>query len=73
MLTLMMMTPPEKKTFAIDLSGFGSENGTEVEFYLLDENHNCDLVGKATYYGDRFTPEMLLPNFTCYLLKLKKK
>ena len=61
------------KSFPIDLSGFGSENGTDVEFYLLDESHNCDLVGKATYYGDRFVPELTLPNFTCYLLKLKKK
>ena len=61
------------KNFIIDLSGFYGENGVEVEFYLLDETHNCDLVGKATYYGNRFIPELILPNFSCYLLKLKKK
>ena len=61
------------QSFSIDLTGFGGENGTEVEFYLLDETHNCDLVGKATYYGNRFTPELTVPNFSCYLLKLSKK
>ena len=61
------------KNFIIDLSDFYGENGVEVEFYLLDETHNCDLVGKATYYGNRFIPELILPNFSCYLLKLKKK
>ena len=61
------------KNFIIDLSGFYGENGVEVEFYLLDETHNCDLVGKATYYGNRFIPELILPNFSCYLVKLKKK
>ena len=62
----------ERKTFSLDLSGFGGENGTEAEFYLLDETHDLELVGKATYYGDRFVPEFILPNFTSYLIKLKK-
>jgi hypothetical protein len=63
----------EPQSFSIDLTGFGGENGTDVEFYLLDETHNCDLVGKATYYGNRFTPQLTVPNFSCYLLKLSKK
>ncbi len=62
----------EKKTFSVELSGFGGDNGTVAEFYLLDDSHNLELVGKATYYGDRFVPELILPNFTCYLIKLKK-
>lgn len=63
----------ETKNFSIDLSGFGDENGAEIEFYLLDETHDCEFVGKATYYGDRFPIELPLPNFTSYLLKIKKK
>ncbi len=63
----------EAKSFTVELSGFGGENGAEIEFYLLDETHNCEFVGKATYYGDRFTPELTLPNFTSYLLKIKEK
>ena len=63
----------EPKSFSIDLSGFGGENGAEVEFYLLDGARNCELVGKATYYGDRFIPELVMKNFDCYLIKIKKK
>ena len=62
----------ETKFFSVDLSGFGGENGAEVEFYLLDEAHSCDLVGKSTYFGDHFVAELKFPNFTSYLLKLKK-
>ena len=63
----------EPKTVSIELDGFGGENGTEIELYLLDETHDCEPVGRATYFGERFVPELILPNFTSYLLKLKKK
>ena len=62
----------QPKFFSVELSGFGGEGGTEAEFYILDENHDCELVSRATYYGDRFTPELKLPNFTTYLIKMKK-
>ena len=63
----------EPKTFSLDLAGFGGKDGTEVEFYLLDEAHNATHVGGAVYYGDRFTPVLTLPNYTTYLIKLKKR
>ena len=53
--------------------GFGGENGTEVEIYRLDDTHDSDLIGKVTYYGTRFSLDLITPNFTAYLLKLKKK
>ena len=62
----------EAQSVAIDLSGFGGENGTEVEFYLLDETHDLELVGKATYFGNRFVPQLIFDNFASYLIKLKK-
>ncbi len=62
----------DAKFFPIELSGFGGENGTEAEIYLLDDAHNCNLIGKATYFGDRFVTELNFPNFTSYLIKLKK-
>jgi hypothetical protein len=61
------------KNFKIELSGFGTKDGTELELFLLDETHNCDSVAKATYYGDRFDIEMTFPNFTSYLIKIKSK
>lgn len=63
----------KSKNLTIDLSGFCGENGTEVEIYMLDDTHNSDLMGKVTYYGDRFSLDLITPNFTAYLLKLKKK
>lgn len=59
-------------TAAIDLTGFGGERGTEITYYLLDEAHNLEQVAKAIYFGDRFLPELKLPNFTSYLIKIKK-
>ena len=63
----------ETKIFSLDLSGFSGENGVEVEYYLLDETHNCELVGRNTYFGDRLITDLILPIFTSYLIKIKKK
>ena len=57
----------------LDLSGFGAAEGCEIEYYLLDAAHDLSFVGRATYFGDRFVPEFEMPNFTSYLIKIKKK
>ena len=57
----------------VDLSGFGAESGCEIEYFLLDAEHDLAPVGKATYYGNRFIPELRLENFSSYLIKIKKK
>ncbi len=59
--------------FTVSLSGFSSENGCECELYLLDEENDLTRVGGFTYYGTRFDLALVLPNFTSYLLKIKKK
>lgn len=56
----------------VDLQNFGAESGVCIEYYLLDEKHDLTLVGEGTYYGNRFAPKLTLPNFTSYLIKLKK-
>ena len=62
----------DPKFVKLDLSGLESENGVEAEIYLLDADNDLELVQKATIYGDRFVWEPNVPNFTCYLVKLKK-
>ena len=62
----------EPEFIKIDISGFSSEKGIEAEIYLLDADHDLSLVQKATFYGERFVWEPNVPNFTCYLIKLKK-
>ena len=64
-------TPP--KTVTVELSGLGGENGTEAELYVLDETHDLTLAEKITFFGDRLIWEKEIPDFTCYLIKLKKK
>lgn len=56
----------------LDLCGFGGENGVELEYFVLDEEHDLTFAGKEIFYGDRLTPVLTMPNFTSYLLKLKK-
>ena len=63
----------DAKNFYIDMSGFGSDDGVDVEIYLLDGTHDNELVGKATYYGERFGLDLSFPNFTSYLIKMKKR
>ena len=57
---------------SVDLSGFGAETGATLEIYVLDEANDLTLVGKTVYYGQRLTPTLTMPNFTSYLLKIKK-
>ena len=61
------------QTFTVELSGFSSENGVEVEVLLLDKAHELETVQTVTYFGDRFLWKLDVPNFSSYLLKLKKR
>ena len=60
------------KEIGVDLSGFGGENGTEMEVWLLDEAHDLIRVETVTFFGERLLWKHTVPNFTSYLLKLKK-
>ena len=63
----------EPMPIAVELKGFGTDEGTEVELFVLDDARDLESVGKLTYYGNRFAVELTVPNYTCYLLKLRKK
>jgi hypothetical protein len=61
----------EKLDVKIDLSGFGAKEGSEIELYLLDGDHDLELVSSSTYFSDRFITTLNMPNFTSYLIKIK--
>ena len=63
----------EAKTVSLELSGFGTEGGTEVEYFILDAERDLVSLGRNTYFGDRFGIELTMPNFTSYLIKLRAK
>ena len=60
----------EAKNITVELTGL--DGRTEAEIYLLDENHRLTLTQKLTFSGD-LAWEVEIPNFTCYLILLKKK
>ena len=57
-------------TVKVDFCGFG-DNGTEVEVFILNEEHDLNTCFKATYYGEKFSVELSVPNYTSYLIKMK--
>ena len=61
-----------KDTVSIDLCGFGGESGTNVEVFILDEEHDLETIFTATYYGERFELSLPAPNYTSYLIKMKR-
>ena len=63
----------EAKTVSLELSGFGTEGGTEVEYFILDAERDLVSLGRNTYFCDRFGIEITMPNFTSYLIKLRAK
>jgi len=63
----------EARFLSLEMAGFSAENGTEAEIYLLDAAHDLTLMQRTVFYGDRFIWEPQVPNFTCYLIKLKKR
>ena len=60
-------------TVELDFRSFGCNDGTEIEILVLDETRDLVAINKSTYFGTRFVTELSFPNFTSYLIKLKKK
>ena len=59
------------KTVRLSLTALGEK--TEAEIYLLDADHDLSLMQKLTFAGETFEWEIEVPNYTCYLVLLKKK
>ena len=62
----------EPKFINVELNGFSSDNGVEAELYLPDNEHDLILEHRVVYHGESFVREPKVPNFTSYLVKLKK-
>ena len=62
----------EGTELSLDLQGFSSENGTETTIYLHDKENDLQPVESILYYGEKIVIKRKIPNFTSYLVKLKK-
>ena len=41
-----------------------------VEYYLLDETHDCRLVREEIFTAGQFAAYLTMPNNSCYLIKI---
>jgi hypothetical protein len=59
----------EDKQVKIEIKG---ANGVVAEYYLLDENHDLELVREEIFGGDSFKTVLNFSKTSLYLIKLKK-
>ena len=61
----------EQKTVEIDFSGMAND-GAQVEYYLLDDDHDLELVRTETFTAGNFKSIVKLPLWSTMLIRLKK-
>jgi len=61
------------KDIEVDFSNEKPCKKITIEYYLLDENHNLELVREEYFSAPSFKVYIKMPNFTTYLLKIKKE
>ena len=57
---------PEKQ---VKVSFANAKNGVRLEYYLLDENHDAELVREEIFTADNFAAYLKMPLNSVYLLK----
>ncbi len=60
------------ETVKVDMSGFSCENGVKAQYYLIDEEHNLELVKEEMLTGDSFAATVELPLYSSCLIMLEK-
>jgi hypothetical protein len=58
------------KKVVLDLSLFSGYENAQLEYYLLDKNHNCELVKKEAVIGS--SVELSVELYSSYLIKIAK-
>ena len=56
----------------IAVEGFSEDTGILAEYYLLDEDHDMELVREEVFTGVKYAPILPLPLHSIYLIKLTK-
>ncbi len=62
----------EAKEARIHISGFEAENGVELEYYLLDEERDCELARTEKFTSNDFSVILKLELSSTMLIKIKK-
>ena len=62
----------EEKTVKISFDGISSAEGVNVSVYLLDEEHNAELVREEIFCGQSFSTILKLKNYSTVLISVSK-
>ena len=58
-----------EKQVKVSFFGVKSKNGVRLEYYLLDENHDAELVREEIFTASEFAAYLKMPLHGVYLLK----
>ena len=61
-----------EKTVKVEFIGVENPAGVKLEYYLLDENHDCALVREEVFTSTDFAAYIKMPLYSTYLLKVVK-
>ena len=62
-------TAPEK-TVKVEFKNVENKNGVKLEYYCLDETHDCELVREEIFTATEFAAYIKMPRCSTYLLKI---
>ena len=57
------------KDVKVTFKNVDNKNGVRLEYYLLDENHDCELVREEIFTATEFSSYLKMSNFSTYLIK----
>ena len=60
---------PEKEV-KVEFKNVENEGRVRLEYYCLDEFHNCELVREEIFTSNDFASYVKMPRFSTYLLKI---
>lgn len=59
-----------EKTVKVGFKNVKNTNGVKLEYYCLDESHDCELVREEIFTANEFSAYIKMSNCTTYLLKI---
>lgn len=59
-----------EKTVKVEFKNVENANGIKLEYYCLDESHDCELVREEIFTSNNFAAYIKMPKCTTYLLKI---
>ena len=58
------------KTIQVEFCNVKNEKGVKLEYYCLDETHDCELVRDEIFTSENFSCYIKMPLHSTYLLKI---